>query len=440
MSDPSSPTRAQSARPTQHQCGLTVLSLVSILVGLVAGGICGVFRLMLEQADTLRTALAVHTLHGFPAGILLVVAVSLTSFVAALMVKRLAPLASGSGIPHVEAVLAGSARAATVWLIPVKFVGGLLAIGGGLALGREGPSVQMGATAAHAIGRALRLGAADCRALLAAGAGAGLATAFNAPGAGAIFVLEELVGKFEARTTCSALGASVSAILVANFLLGGSPDFVAPHAPIVIDVSTQFLFLLTGLATGLLSVLYNRTLLLTLQLGERLPLSVETRAALIGLLAGVLVWQAPHLVGGGDWVTQACLNGTFAWTVIPALFVMRLLFGSLSYAAATPGGLFAPMLALGALSGLGCGTMAHALNSTLAGDIWPFVIVGMAAMFAGSVRAPLTGIVLVTEMTNATSLLLPLLSGSFAAMFVADGMREAPIYEALRIRAASDIR
>lgn len=417
-------------------CGLTVLSLLSILTGLVAGAICGSFRLLLKWADGIRTMLALGAWHGFPAGLFLIVIASLTAFLAALMVRRLAPLASGSGIPHVEAVLAGSTTPASAGLIPVKFVGGLLAIGSGLALGREGPSVQMGATAANTIGRALRLGRSDCRVLLAAGAGAGLATAFNAPAAGAIFVLEELVGRFEARTVCSALGASVTAILVARAMLGGNPDFMVSVAPTVTDVSTQLLFLLTGLVIGVLSVLYNRTVLTTLRFAEGFPVGVEMRAALIGALAGVVVWLTPHLAGGGDWLTQSAIDGAVTWSVIPWLFVLRLALGALSYAAATPGGLFAPMLALGALAGLGCGDIAHALEPHLAGDTVPFVIVGMAAMFAGSVRAPLTGIILVTEMTNTTSLLLPLLSGSFAAMLVADGMREPPIYEALRDRAA----
>nr|WP_218061501.1 chloride channel protein [Ameyamaea chiangmaiensis] len=416
---------------------MTLLSLLSILVGVVSGVICGAFRLLLEGADRLRTVLSVGVWHGFPAGLLLILTASAASFLAALMVRRMAPLASGSGIPHVEAVLTGSAPAAPLGLIPVKFSGGLLALGAGLALGREGPSVQMGASAANVIGDLLRLGRSDCRVLLAAGAGAGLATAFNAPGAGAIFVLEELVGRFEARTVCSALGASVSAILVARAMLGGSPDFTVTVTPEVIDVSTQLLFFVTGLVVGLLAVMYNRVVLTTLRLADCLPVSVEARAAAIGALTGCVVWQVPHLAGGGDWLTQSAINGAIAWSFIPALFLLRLAFGALSYAAATPGGLFAPMLALGALAGLGCGDIAHVVDPALAADTAPFVIVGMASMFAGSVRAPLTGIILVTEMTNATSLLLPLLSGSFAAMLVADGMREVPIYEALRNRAAS---
>ena len=440
MSDTTHSQETQQAVMIQPPSGLTVLSLLSILTGVVVGAVCGTFRLLLEHAAGLRTALVLDAPHPFPAGLMMIAIGSITAFIAAWMVRRLAPLASGSGIPHVEVVLAGLATPASIGLIPVKFIGGLLAIGGGLALGREGPSVQMGATAANTIGRLLRLGPADCRSLLAAGAGAGLATAFNAPGAGAIFVLEELVGKFEARTACSALGASVSAILVARALLGGDPDFVVADSPMVISVSTQLLFLLTGLAVGLLSVVYNRTVLATLRLAERMNASVEIRAAVIGAIGGLIVWLTPHLAGGGDWITQSAIDGTLIWTVLPGLYVLRLVFGSISYAAATPGGLFAPMLALGALAGLGCGDLAHVLAPTLAGRTTPFVVVGMAAMFAGAVRAPLTGIILVTEMTNTPSLLLPLLSGSFAAMFVADGMGEAPIYQALRTRAAAKKR
>lgn len=434
------PVNIEDTTAIQAPSSLTILSLLSILVGVIVGAICGTFRLCLEQAEGLRTALALDVLHPFPAGLLLIATGSVTAFIAAWMVRRLAPLASGSGIPHVEAVLAGLATPACLGLIPVKFIGGLLAIGGGLALGREGPSVQMGATAANTIGRLLRLGPADCRSLLAAGAGAGLATAFNAPGAGAIFVLEELVGRFEARTACSALGASVSAILVARTLLGGHSDFTVDDIPVVINVSTQLLFLLTGLAAGLLSVVYNRTVLATLLLAERINIGVESRAAVIGAVGGLIVWLAPHLAGGGDWITQNAIDGTLVWTALPLLYGLRLVFGSVSYAAATPGGLFAPMLALGALVGLGCGYLAHILTPALAGRTTPFVVVGMAAMFAGAVRAPLTGIILVTEMTNTPGLLLPLLSGSFAAMFVADGMGEAPIYEALRTRAAAEKR
>ncbi|CAM3168346.1 ClC family H(+)/Cl(-) exchange transporter [Komagataeibacter xylinus] len=435
------PNRKPQPEQTGSSCSLVFLASASILIGLATGAICGVFRLFLKGLETARTDLALRFLHGSPwEGCFLVVGVALAALVAVEMVRRFAPLASGSGIPHVEAVLSGVAVPAPWVLIPVKFIGGLLAIGSGLALGREGPSVQMGAAAANTIGRLLSLGQADCRALLAAGAGAGLATAFNAPAAGAVFVLEELVGRFEARMVCAALGASISAILISRGILGGQPDFIVFHQVPPEAIAKQLFFVMTGLMTGLLAVGYNRTILAALRLADRLPVSIPVRAVLIGGLAGLVVWLDPHLAGGGDWITQAAINNTISWRIIPALFVFRLIFGAISYAAATPGGLFAPMLALGALSGLACSFVAQILSPDTALATTPFVIVGMASMFAGSVRSPLTGIILVMEMTGSSDLVLPLLSGSFAAMVVAGALGDTPIYEALRLRAATGRR
>jgi CIC family chloride channel protein len=145
--------------------------------------------------------------------------------VAAWLVRRFSTHASGSGIPHVEAVLKQELPPAPLSLVPVKFVGGGLAIGSGLALGREGPSVQMGASVAHLVGKLFQRDWPDCRVLLAAGAGAGLATAFNAPIAGAVFVLEELVRHFETRIAIAALGASATAMSVARLFIGEQPEF-----------------------------------------------------------------------------------------------------------------------------------------------------------------------------------------------------------------------
>src|SRR5262249_5118826 len=213
------------------------------------------------------------------------------------------PYASGSGIPHVEAVLSGQLPPAPVSLVPVKFAGSVLAIGSGLALGREGPSVQMGASLAHLVGVAFRRNWPDCRALLAAGAGAGLAAAFNAPIAGAVFVLEEVVRRFETRTAIAALGASAMAIAVSRLLLGDGPDFaVAPLA--FAGPQKTALFFVLGAVAGVLAVVYNRTLLGTLALADRLGRwPVEVRAGLIGAAVGVLAWFLPDLVGGGQEVT-----------------------------------------------------------------------------------------------------------------------------------------
>jgi chloride channel protein, CIC family len=408
------------------------LSALALAVGATTGVVCAVFRMALAQADRLRD-LAIAWAHGQALfGFLLVVATGAAAALAAWLVRRFAPHASGSGIPHVELVLREEVRPASFLLLPVKFVGGLLAIGSGLALGREGPSVQMGASIAHLAGELSRRSWADCRVLMAAGAGAGLATAFNAPIAGAVFVLEELVQRFEQRMALAAIAASATAIATARALLGGQPDFVVAALPHVPPLGLP-LFLVLGAAAGLLAIGYNRSLLATLAAFERLrALSPELRAALVGAAVAAVAWFAPSWVGGGDGLTQRALAGVEPLALLPFLFLLRLGMGHASYAAGTPGGLFAPMLVLGAQSGLLFGAGVAALFPALGIAPQAFAVVGMAALFTGIVRAPLTGIVLITEMTAAFTLLLPMLGACFAAMLVPILLRDVPIYEALR--------
>jgi chloride channel protein, CIC family len=415
-----------------NQGSLIAIGLLAPVVGAIAGFVCAIFRLALEQADVLRNA-AIDAAGNMPWGILYVIGgCALAAAVAAWLVRQFSPQASGSGIPHVEAVLEEKLPQAPFRLIIIKFIGGLLSIGAGMALGREGPSVQMGAGLAHLVGKIFRRNWPECRVLLAAGAGAGLATAFNSPIAGAIFVLEELVRRFEPRIAIAALGASAVAIAVARLFLGNAPDFTVPD---LVAPATMMLplFLVLGLAAGLLAVLYNTSLLATLALADRMKrLPVELRAGIVGMAVGALAWCAPALVGGGDNLTQRTLMGGEAWLVLPIVFAIRLILGAFSYAAGTPGGLFAPMLVLGAQIGLFVG-LGFALLLPDAG-LQPegFALVGMAAFFTGVVRAPLTGIVLVTEMTANVTLLLPMLGACFVAMLVPTLIGNAPIYTSLR--------
>jgi CIC family chloride channel protein len=412
---------------------LLVLALLAPTIGAGAGLIGAAFRLALQQADEWRNVLIAWA-HGKGfAGLLLVTAIGAAAVaLAAWLVRRFSPAAAGSGIPHVEAVLRGELQQAPFRLIPIKFVGGLLAIGSGLALGREGPSVQMGASIGDFVGQLFRRNLSDRRILLAAGAGAGLATAFNAPIAGAIFVLEELVQRFDPRIAIVALGVSSTAIAVARVFLGDAPDF---HVAVLADshAGTRPLYFVLGAIAGLFAILYNRVLLGTLAAANRLERwPVALRAALIGAAVGMLAWFAPELVGGGDSITQRTLTGGDVLAIVPLTFLLRFALGAVSYAARTPGGLFAPMLVLGAQVGLLFGILCRLLFPDLHIQPEGFAVVGMAAFFSGVVRAPLTGIVLVVEMTASIHMLLPLLSACFGAMLVPTLLHDAPIYESLR--------
>ena len=268
--------------------------------------------------------------------------------------------------------------------------------------------------------------------LLAAGAGAGLATAFDAPMAGAIFVLEELVRRFEPRIAIAALGASATAISVSRMLLGEVPDFHV-EALAYGDAATRPLYFALGAVAGLMAIVYYRILLGTIAAAERVGgWPVELRAGLIGAAVGTLAWFAPDLVGGGDPITQRTLAGAETLALLPVVFLVRLALDAVSYAAGAPGGLFAPMLVLGAQLGLLFGLLCRIAFPDL--NIQPegFAVVGMAAFFIGVVRAPLTGIVLVTEMTASVTMLLPMLGAGFVAMLVPVLLRNAPIYDSLR--------
>jgi CIC family chloride channel protein len=413
-----------------------VLGFLSLVVGGAAGLIGAVFRLTLEWADQQRDALVAWAYERETPGFFVVIAAcAIGAALAAWLVRRFSPHASGSGIPHVEAVLKEELVPAPFWLIPVKFLGGVLSMGSGLALGREGPSVQMGATLADFIGKVFRRSWPDCRVLLAAGAGAGLATAFSAPIAGAIFVLEELVRRFETRIAIAALGASATAIAVARFFLGISPEFQIEPCPYPSSEAAA-LFLVLGVVAGFLAVAYNYTLLGTIAVANKLGRwPVELRAALVGCLVGVLAWFAPQLVGGGEPLAQATLSGRVSVGLLPIAFLIRFGLGAVSYAARTPGGLFAPMLVLGAQLGLLFGILS---KQAIPGfDVAPqaFAVVGMAAFFTGVVRAPVTGMVLINEMTGCFTLLLPLLGACFMAMLVPTLLGNPPIYDSLHEQA-----
>ena len=424
-----------AAESAESPGGLFSLALLSLRA---------VFRLSLDHADRWRNVL-IERMHADSfVGLFFVIAIcAAATGVAAWLVRRYSPQASGSGIPQVEAILSGALpRAqyrlisvkAVYRLISVKFVGGVLAIGSGLALGREGPIVQMGASTAHLVGKLFRRHEDDCQMLLAAGAGAGLATAFNAPIGGAVFVLEELVRRFDTRTTVVTLGASAGAIAVARVLLGDAPDFHVEPLPYP-GFGTVPIHLALGIIAGCAGVAYNRALLGTLAVADRLHRwPVELRAALVGAVVALLAWFAPGVVGGGDAITQRTLSGTETVAMLSVVFLVRFGLGPLSYAAGTPGGLFAPILVLGSQSGLLFGNIYYHWFPAVTAGPTALAVVGMAAFFTAVVRAPLTGIVLVIEMTASFTLLLPMLSACFAAMLVPNLLGNAPIYDSLRER------
>jgi CIC family chloride channel protein len=432
---PADRNRGPHTEDAEDHSGLLGLTLAGLAVGVLTGVASSAFHLVLDRADALR-GVAIAWSHVRPGvGWLVPVGLAaLAAFTARWLVLRFAPEASGSGVQHVEAVVRGEMTPARVAVLPVKFFGGTLAIGAGLALGREGPTVQMSATIGHLFARGFRLRAADARALLAAGAGAGLAVAFNAPLGGAIFVFEELVRRFELRVGVAALAACGAALAVMRMLIGDRLAFVLP--PLEVEVFPGYLaFLVFGGVLGLLGVGYNRMVVAGLDAAERMHrASPEMRAAVVGAGVGLLAWFAPDLVGGGETLVQGVLDGSHPAAILVLIFAVRLVLGPVCYAPGLPGGLFAPLLAIGAsagaLYGLGCARVLPTLTTPVSA----FAAVGMGALFVAVVRAPVTGIALVVEMTGSTALFIPLLTACASALAVPSALGEAPIYDTLRER------
>jgi chloride channel protein, CIC family len=413
------------------------IAAASLLTGLMIGVVGGAFRLLLGKADDLRNALVVWA-HAWPyLGWLAPVTLgTLGAVVARLMVVRFAPEAEGSGVQRVEATFAGDIkpRQHPLIILPFKFFGGLLSIGSGLALGREGPTVQMGAALSALASWLMIKHDEDRRVIEAAGAGAGLAVAFNAPIGGSVFVFEELTSSFTPWLLVATLAGTTSAVWIMRLILGNHFDFTIRQVSLT-AVWKGWPFLVLGVLLGAGGVLYNSAIIGLLRLCDRLVrMSSVLRAALIGAVVGLVAWFAPAMVGGGDTLTQAMLTQRFTMAALVGIFLVRFALGPWSYAAGCPGGLFAPMLVVGASFGaLFGGVLNHFLPAL---GITPFAcaVVGMATLFTACVRAPLTGVVLAVEMTGRGDLTLPLLSASLMALLIPMLVDSKPIYETLKHR------
>lgn len=417
---------------------MAVFSVATVVAATGIGLLGGVFRWLLEQAETQRAALMVWA-HGSGVGWLVPVALVAGCATIGHLFTRLAPRASGSGIQDVEAVWHEQEELPGAAVLPSRFLGGLAAIGSGLVMGREGPSVHLGSTIGAEVGRWFRLSDYERKLLYTTVGGAGLAVAFNAPVGGALFTIEEVTKSFRVRVMLVTLMSTSVAVWVSRFIIPDRPDFaVGPVASP--GVGALPVYVVLGLVAGVAGVVYNALVMQLLRGTDRMRLNPTGRAAIIGGLIGLLLWVDPLAAGGGSQIAQTILSGQglALWTLL-GLFAVRFLAGPLSYASGTPGGLFAPLLALGALLGAAFHALALALGGAAAAELLgqspvPFALVGMVALFTASVRAPMTGIVLITEMTATASLTLAMFAAAAAALFMTTALKGRPIYDSLRDR------
>lgn len=419
--------------------GLIQLLAAAALAGVAVGLVGGSFHWLLDHGGQAYLGMlanwATLGLWGLP-GWLAAMLLTGLAVAGARWLVTFAPSSAGSGVQHVEAVMREQASPAPFRVLPIKFVGGLLAMVPGLALGREGPTIQMAAVIGTESGKLFRLARSERFMLYTAVAGSGLSVAFNAPLSGAAFVIEEVARRVTARRLLVTLVAIATAMAVYRGLFGNAVEFDV-HTLLPADTSELVAYAIFGAVMGALGVAYNNSVLFGLNSFANVAPDVSPviKAGVVGLGIGLLAYWQPGWVGGGELQANLVLAGQFGITALLVLLLVRWVLGTVSYSMGTPGGLFAPLLLVGAVSGA---LFAHGAN-WIAGDLFSltpaaFALVGMAAFFTAVVRAPFTGILLITEMSGSVVLMVPLIVASVTATLIADRLNGEPIYDSLRAR------
>ena len=408
--------------------------LEGIVVGLLVGIVISLFRFSLSQLDILRNFL-IDPANGDPRlkwagiGLLALFAVLVSLFV----YKE--PYISGSGIPQVKGELMGKIKTNWLRVLLLKFFGGIMAISSGLALGREGPSIQLGAMVGKGFSRLSGRLKTEEKLLISAGAGAGLAAAFGAPLAGLVFVLEELRKDFDPKVLLSTIAASATAEYVASFVFGLDPVFAvfAFSKPTLQD---YWMILILGVVLGVIGVLYNKAIAISQDLQSKIR-PAWLKALIAALVVISLACVYPVALGSGHSLVEETGFGLNTAGAIGLLLLVRFFYSVYSFGTGAPGGIFLPLLVLGALAGGLFTTVVSPLAGLPTGNEAFYVILGMAGMFSAIVRAPLTGIILISEMTGTLSSLLPLSLVALISFITAEALGGEPVYDQLLNRILS---
>ncbi len=412
------------------------LFIEGILVGIAGGLSVGIFRFLLIKAEALR-------LYGYENIIcpaiknvsLLPLFLWLCSllFIAAALYKmcRLAPMASGSGIPQVKGVILGLFKMDWLRILWVKIAAGAAGIGAGLSLGREGPSIQIGAVTAQGLSRFMGRTRMEERYLITAGAGAGLAAAFNAPVAGMMFALEELHRNFSGAVLLPTMAAAVSATIVSRLFFGSATSFLFPN---LVRLPAEYLgyVIFIALTCGIGGIIFNYGLL-HIDTFYSLPVFKNQSVKILFALftAALLGLFLPQVLGGGNALVDTLAETRYNLGFICLLLLGKYLFTLISYGCGVPGGFFLPLLVTGAL--MGSAEACILVSSGVLADMYTpnIIIISMAAFFAASVRAPITGTLLILEMTGDFDHLMALSLSSAVAYMTAEFLKGSPIYDAL---------
>lgn len=405
----------------------TLAGLIGVLFEKVVGWVIHLRQAKLAEALTNPYLLAISTL----------LFSSLLAMSGYYLVKKFSPESGGSGIPEIEGAMI-DIRPVRWWrVLPVKFIASIGTLGSGMVLGREGPTVQLGANIGQLVNDVSRVKDKGTRqTLLATGAAAGLTAAFNAPLAGILFIIEEMRPQFKYNLISIKsvfIGVIMSCIVFR--LINGEGGVIQIGKFSSAPMNTLWLYLVLGMLFGVVGVIFSKLLFYVQTQFQHFYQDKTSRFVLaggvIGGACGLLALIIPEITGGGFSIIPALSAGGYSLTALLLFFVLRTITTIISFSSGAPGGIFAPTLALGTLFGSAFGLMATYLFPDYQIQIGTFAIAGMGALFAATVRAPLTGIVLVLEMTDNYQLILPMIITCLGATMLAQLLGGRPIYTVL---------
>ena len=403
--------------------------LQAILVGLISGVLVVLFKLSINKLfNIIQNFLSqfdiMHKLLIFP------IITTIGGLISGILVFKFAPETRGSGIPFVKMVLARMGNITRIRSIIVKFIAGVAGIGTGLSLGREGPSVQLGAGAGALVAKFFKMKGANQGKLIAAGAGAAIGATFNAPIAGTIFVLEELVNKFSSSLLFPVLVATVTASSIARYFLGNNPSFVIPQITQHFTVDGVFICIILGVVSGFLGVLFARVIYKNNVLfAEMNKIPNWIKPAIAGFVVGVIGVFLPYVLGSGNLSVDLLLANKISLSLVIVIFIVKFLLTPFCFGSGAAGGIFLPMLMLGAFLGY---IVAFIFNN-LGFNVDPVLIsmIGMGAFLSAVARTPITAVVMVFEMTSGYSHILPIMLSAAIADLIAEKLNHKPIYAEL---------
>ena len=408
--------------------------IILIGEGLLVGGIAGLvvllYRMLLGSAGEWLNRILAYV-KGNP---LYMAGWFAVLMVFAWVVSRLLafePMISGSGIPQLEGEMTGRLDQKWWRVLPAKFFGGFLCLLGGLALGREGPSIQLGAMVGKSVSNGLDRGKTEEKFLLTCGASAGLSAAFHAPLAGVMFSLEEVHKNFSVSVLVSVMTASLTADFISSTVIGTESVF---QFDIVKALPPEYYGMIVGLGIvlGILGAFYNWFTLKVQEMYNRASfLNTTTKLMIPFFCAGILGFTMPELLGSGHTLLENLTAGDIMLQTILFILIGRFLFSAISFGSGAPGGIFFPLLVLGGFIGrafAAVGVKYFGLDAVYMNN---FVVLAMAGYFSAIVRAPITGIILIFEMTGSLSQMLSLAVVSITAYIIATLLKSKPIYESL---------